>query len=137
MHRTPIQIRFSDIDILNHINNAKFPSFMEIGRIQYFQDAISNQHDWKETGVIVANYTMDFRIPIYLNDRLFIETEVTAIGNKSITFAYRFVVEGDAGAIVKATGTSVLVCFHYIENRSMEVPALWRNGINRFQNSNF
>jgi acyl-CoA thioester hydrolase len=137
MHRTPIQIRFSDIDILNHINNAKFPSFMEIGRIQYFQDTISNQHNWKETGVIVANYTMDFRIPIYLNDRLFIETEVTAIGTKSITFAYRFVVEGDAGPILKATGTSVLVCFHYIENRSMEVPALWRNGINRFQNSNF
>ena len=110
---------------------------MEIGRIQYFQDAISNQHNWKETGVIVANYTMDFRIPIYLNDRLFIETEVTAIGTKSITFAYRFIVDGDAGDIVKATGSSVLVCFHYIENRSMEVPALWRNGINLFQNSNF
>jgi len=137
MHRTPIQIRFSDIDILNHINNAKFPSFMEIGRIQYFKDAISSQHNWKETGVIVANYTMDFRIPIYLNDRLFIETEVTAIGTKSITFAYKFIVEGDAGDIVKATGTSVLVCFHYIENRSMEVPALWRNGINRVQNTNF
>ena len=137
MHRSPIQIRFSDIDILNHINNAKFPSFMEIGRMKYFQDAISNHHNWKETGVIVANYTMDFRIPIYLNDQLFIETEVTAIGTKSITFAYRFIVEGDAGPIVKATGTSVLVCFHYIENRSMEVPSLWRNRINAFQNSNF
>lgn len=137
MHRTSIQIRFSDIDILNHINNAKFPSFMEIGRMQYFQDAISKQHNWKETGVIVANYTMDFRIPIYLSDRLFIETEVTAIGIKSITFIYRFIVEGDTGPILKATGTSVIVCFHYLENRSMEVPSHWRDGINTFQNTNF
>lgn len=137
MHRTSIQIRFSDIDILNHINNAKFPSFMEIGRMQYFQDAISKQHNWKETGVIVANYTMDFRIPIYLSDRLFIETEVTAIGTKSITFIYRFFVEGDTGPILKATGTSVIVCFHYLENRSMEVPSHWRDGINTFQNTNF
>ena len=137
MHSTLIQIRFSDIDTLNHINNAKFPTFMEIGRIQYFKDVVAGTHNWKDTGVLVANYTMDFKIPIYLNDVLSIETEVTALGTKSLTFSYRFVVEGDSGPIVKATGTSVMVCFHYIDQRSIPVPDLWRERINAYQGSDF
>ena len=137
MHSTPIQIRFSDIDVLNHINNAKFPTYMELGRVFYFNDVISKKHNWNETGVIVANYTMDFRIPIYFNDQLRIETEVTAIGSKSTTFAYRFVVNGNAGPILKATGTSVIVCFHYKENKSMNVPDEWRDKVNAYQGTDF
>jgi acyl-CoA thioester hydrolase len=80
---------------------------------------------------------MDFKIPIYFTDQLYIETEVTAIGNKSITIIYRFIVEGDSGPIIKATGSSVMVCFDYIKHISLLIPELWRNKINDFQQSNF
>jgi acyl-CoA thioester hydrolase len=137
IHRTEVQLRFSDIDMLMHVNNAKFPTFMEISRIQYFSDIIAPRHNWKETGLIVASYSMDFKIPIYFTDQLYIETEVTAIGSKSITIIYRFIVEGDSGQIIKATGSSVMVCFDYIKHISLLIPELWRNKINDFQQSNF
>lgn len=133
IHRTEVQLRFSDIDMLMHVNNAKFPTFMELSRIQYFNDIIAPRHNWKETGLIVANYTMDFKIPIYFTDKLYIETEVTAIGNKSMTIIYRFMVEGDAGPILKATGSSVMVCFDYIKHISSPIPELWREKVNAFQ----
>jgi len=133
IHRTEVQLRFSDIDMLMHVNNAKFPTFMELSRIQYFNDIIAPRHNWKETGLVVANYTMDFKIPIYFTDKLYIETEVTAIGNKSMTIIYRFIVEGDAGPILKATGSSVMVCFDYINHISAPVPDLWREKVNAFQ----
>jgi acyl-CoA thioester hydrolase len=137
IHRTEVQLRFSDIDMLMHVNNAKFPTFMELSRIQYFSDIIAPRHNWKETGLIVASYSMDFKIPIYFTDQLYVETEVTAIGNKSMTIIYRFIVEGDTGPILKAMGSSVMVCFDYLKNVSAPVPDLWREKVNEFQESNF
>ncbi len=137
IHRTEVQLRFSDIDMLMHVNNAKFPTFMELSRIKYFNDIIAPRHNWKETGLIVASYSMDFKIPIYFTDQLYIETEVTAIGTKSMTIIYRFIVEGDTGPILKATGSSVMVCFDYIKHVSTPVPDLWREKVNGFQESNF
>jgi acyl-CoA thioester hydrolase len=132
-HRTPIQLRFSDIDMLKHVNNGKFPTFMETARIAFFNDIVAPKHEWKETGMIVARIELDFKAPIYLHDELVVETYVSSIGSKSIVFEYNFIVHGDAGPMLKATGKTVMVCFHYIENRSLIVPEDWRTKINVYQ----
>lgn len=137
LHKTQIQIRFSDIDMLSHVNNAKFPTYMELARMQYFNEVVSLGHDWSKTGIILAAYTMEFLMPVYLHDQLYVETEVLSVGTKSMNIAYRFVVESDTGPIVKATGTSVVVCFHYQENRSIPIPHLWKDKINEFQGTSF
>ena len=33
---TPIQIRYSDFDMLGHINNATFVTYIEVARLYYF-----------------------------------------------------------------------------------------------------
>jgi len=136
-HRTQIQLRFSDVDMLQHVNNAKFPTYMELGRIGYFDDIIAFGHNWRELGIIVAAYGVQFLLPIYYTDKLFIETEVESMGNKSFNIIYRFVVESDTGPIIKATGNSVMVCFHYVENRSVPIPQAWKDKVNEFQQTSF
>jgi len=132
-HITAIQIRFSDVDMLQHINNAKFATYMELSRIKFFDDIISSGHNWREVGIIVAAYAVEFMAPIYYNDVLSIETSITEIGTKSFKIGYRFVVDSETGPILKATGTTTMVCFHYIDNKSIEVPKEWREKINSFQ----
>lgn len=137
VHKTKIQLRFSDIDMLRHVNNAKFATFMETARMQYYRDLVPQQHDWNEIGLIIARLESDFKIPVFLNDDFYVETWVSAIGSKSVTFDYRFMVDTDTGSIIKATGKSVVVCFHYKQETSIPVPQLWKDKINEFQGSNF
>lgn len=133
-HTLPIQIRFSDVDMLQHVNNAIYATYMELGRIRFFDEIISG-HNWRETGIIVASLTIDFIAPIYYNEMLNIETEITFIGNKSFKIEHRFVIESDTGPILKATGSTTMVCFQYVENRSILFPQSWRDQINAFQNT--
>jgi len=134
-HITTIQLRFSDVDMLQHVNNAKFATYMELARIKFFDDIIASGHNWRELGIIVAAYGVEFKAPIYYTDVLYLETSVTEIGTKSFKIEYRFIVDSETGPIEKATGTTTMVCFHYLENKSVAVPKEWREKINAFQNT--
>ena len=37
-HRTPIQIRFNDLDAYQHVNNNVYFSFYDLGKENYFFD---------------------------------------------------------------------------------------------------
>ena len=74
IHTTSIQLRFSDIDMLKHVNNGKFPTFMETARIAFFNDVVAPKNESQETGMIVARIEVDFKSPIYLHDKLVVET---------------------------------------------------------------
>ena len=39
-HTTPIQIRFADLDALNHVNNANYLTYIELARIHYLHDVV-------------------------------------------------------------------------------------------------
>jgi acyl-CoA thioester hydrolase len=132
-HRTPIQLRFSDIDMLKHVNNGKFPTFMETARIAFFNEVVAPKHEWQETGMIVARIELDFKAPIFFHDTLVVETRVSAIGTKSMVFDYDFIVLNDSEQTPKATGKTIMVCYHYTENRSLIVPEDWRTKINLYQ----
>jgi acyl-CoA thioester hydrolase len=38
IHTTTIQVRFADVDKLGHVNNAKYLTYFEIARMQFFKD---------------------------------------------------------------------------------------------------
>ena len=37
-HRTPLQLRFNDVDVLGHVNNTVYFSFYDTGKAIYFSD---------------------------------------------------------------------------------------------------
>ncbi len=39
--KTPIQVRFSDTDMLGHINNVSYFSYFGLGQLAYFKSATS------------------------------------------------------------------------------------------------
>ena len=87
-HKTPIQIRFKDLDMMGHVNNANHFTYFEIARAKYFDDVVAEDMDWQKEGFILAKSTCDYKIPILYYDKVFVYTKCSRIGNKSFELSY-------------------------------------------------
>lgn len=132
-HRIPIQIRFSDIDRLNHVNNACYLNYFELGRVRYFNDVFRNAINWKEKGFVLARTEMDHLEPIFLNDEVYCFTRVSKIGNKSLTVSNSIVKIVNEKTVECACGIGVLVCMDYSKKNSMELPGEWIDLVRKFE----
>jgi len=125
-HCVPIQLRFSDVDLLNHVNNACYHSFFELARVTYFNEALGGHINWKENGFILARTELDHIEPVYLDDELYCFTSLGKIGTKSITMLNSLVKMVDGNPVETAACVGILVAMDYRNNTSIPVPDLWR-----------
>lgn len=129
---TPIQVRFSDIDALWHVNNARYLTYLELARLDYVLAlGIWDGKDYSNLGLIVADIHIAYRAPILLTDKVRVGIRTGQIGNKSLRLDY-VIDESDTGKVF-ATAESVLVAFDYRQNSSIPVPAEWRARIRAFE----
>lgn len=125
MHKTPIQIRFKDIDKLGHVNNANHLTYFEYARTMYFRDVIGSEIDWSKEGLILAKAVVDYKQPILFEDDIYVYTRCSRIGTKSFDLEYSLVKSDNGKETELATGISVLVCYDYMNKASIPVPAGW------------
>jgi acyl-CoA thioester hydrolase len=134
-HKTPIQVRFKDIDALGHVNNANHLSYIELARVTYFNEAVGQNINWSEEGIILAKVVVDYKMPVMLNDRVAVYTRCSRTGHKSFDLEYAIVKEEAGKEILLATATTVMVCFNYRAGASMPLPDEWKNKMLSFEQS--
>lgn len=122
---TDIQLRFRDTDMLGHVNNVVYVTWMELGRMAY-TDKYLPHIDWSKEGFILANVNIDFIDPVLLNDKVKVYMRVSRIGTKSITFESVITRDFGEGEKPAAKGTNVVVAFDYQNNVSVSVPEAWK-----------
>jgi acyl-CoA thioester hydrolase len=133
-HFIPIQIRFADIDRLNHVNNACYLNYFELGRVHYFNHVFKDKINWSEKGFVLARTEVDHLEPLFLNDEVYCFTKVIKTGTKSLTLK-NSVVKKEKGQFVEcASGIGILVAMDYQKKESIELPAEWISLINSFEN---
>lgn len=132
-HKAPIQIRFADTDMLGHVNNANYLTYMELARMSYFNEVVNDAVDWSKEGVILAKSVIDYRRPILLEDILHVHLCVDHISSKSFNFSYRFVVSKEGEEMVYAEGSTIMVCFDYQLNKSIVMPDKWKDRIRKYE----
>ncbi len=132
-HIIPVQIRFSDIDRLGHVNNACYHNYIELGRVKYFETVLGDNVIWDKNGFVLARTEMDHIEQVYLNDEIFCCTRVHRFGNKSVGFYNSIIKKTHGGFLECAAVSAVLVAMDYSKNESMTVPALWRKLISEFE----
>ena len=120
----PVQIRFADLDALEHVNNAKYFTYMETARLQYFKSVMSWAGERSKLGVILARATCDFRLPLVFDDTITVYLRTSRIGQKS--FDFEFAIVRDADGAIAADGISVQVAYDYRKLTSVDVPDSWR-----------
>ncbi len=127
-HKTPIQIRFKDIDKLGHVNNANHVTYFELARVDYF-DALASENikiDWVNEGVILAKIEMEYKQPILLEDKVHVYTWVSKMGTKSFDMSCSIVKVVSGQEVELAKGLAIIVCFNYKTNQTILIPEKWK-----------
>lgn len=90
--RAPIPLRWSDLDAFNHVNNARYLTFLEQARIEWFQTI---GEDWmtEEAAPVVASATLNFKRPIEYPASVFVELFTERLGTTSVVIGHRIVAE--------------------------------------------
>ncbi len=132
-HVIPIQIRFIDIDRLDHVNNACFLSYFELGRVKYFNQVLNKHINWNDSGFVIARTEINHITPIYLLDDLYRFTKIINIGTKSITIKNSLVKKVGDEFQEAANGIGVLVAMDYLNKVSVDMPVKWREAIEEFE----
>jgi acyl-CoA thioester hydrolase len=124
-YKTPIHIRFSDIDAVGHVNNAIYLTYFENARFDYWSDVLS--WNFSENGIIVARTEVNYLKPVLLHDKLICYVRVVRIGNSSFDVMQVLVKVTEKGEEICTTGKTVCISYDYTANKSVKIPSHARN----------
>jgi acyl-CoA thioester hydrolase len=129
----PIEVRYGDLDPQGHLNNAKYLSYFETARINYFSHLglFTPGQSFMDVGVILAEARVTFHAPVQFGMPVKVGVRIGKIGNKSMTVEQN-IVRADTGEVM-ATGQVILVAFDYHTNKSQPVPDEMREKISAFE----
>ncbi|MBX6420488.1 MAG: acyl-CoA thioesterase [Nevskia sp.] len=119
-------VRWGDMDALGHVNNARFFTYDESGRIAYFEPWKElDPGFWDAHGLILAHIGCDFLAQLRYPAQLDIGTRIARLGKSSLhTESAMF--EGErAVAVVRG----VVVWFDYRAQRPLPLPPRLREWI--------
>lgn len=135
MIKTDIQIRFADLDALNHVNNINIQHYYDLGKMYYYRTVMGSTPTINKQSIVIVNSTSNYYAPILIEDSIEVETAVEKIGNRSITFFQR-VLDKQTG-VVKSDCRTILATFDATKLESIDVPKAWREGIEKHENKKF
>jgi acyl-CoA thioester hydrolase len=129
--KTPLEVRYSDLDAQGHLNHARYFSFMEQARFKYIMalGLWQTTQDFAGVGQIVAEASCTYKRPVKIDEVVEVWVRVSHIGNKSMIMDYRMTV----GEVEVATGRTVQVAYDYTAGKSILVPEEWRGKVEGFE----
>ena len=90
-----IQVRYQDLDPYGHVNNALHMSFFETVRIAYFEGLAEaagigplEAGDLPGVRYVIAEATVRYKAPIFIDEPLFGAASIRTIGNRSFIMDY-------------------------------------------------
>ena len=90
--RSPIALRWSDLDAFNHVNNARYFTFLEQARIDWFE-SIGEPWVTEDAAPVVASATLNFKRPVEYPARIFVELFTEKLGTTSVVIGHRILAE--------------------------------------------
>jgi acyl-CoA thioester hydrolase len=111
LHEHPVQLRWSDPDMLGHVNHARALSLLEDARLAMVADVPGGP-----TSVILARLEVDYLRQLYyrVGERLVVRSCVTRIGTKSFTVRQELLQDGQ----VALRADVVMVMFDFTADAS-------------------
>lgn len=130
-HTTRIQIRFNDLDMLGHVNNAVYQHYYDYARMEYFAAVLGNQVNWMEFGVIMAGISINYYHPIKISDNIAVRSSIKKIGEKSITMVQE--IYNTESLEICSDNKATMVGFSSSRNETIRIPEYWRQKISGFE----
>ncbi len=129
IHKTPISVRFYELDPYRHLNHSVYIQYFETGRIDLFKEMGWSLTQMSDLGtqVVVVSIETQFLLPGVENDDLIVETWVEEVKRVSMRFGQR-ITRGDE---VLATQTVHGACTS-LGGRPKRTPEELLEGLRRF-----
>ena len=114
-------VRFRDVDVMGHVNNAVFLTYMESARVRFLLH-LGTASTLDDLGIIVARIEIDFRAPLSFGDEIEVGVRAGRFGTKSFDLEYELRSNGR----VVAEATSVCVAYDYGSGETIPIPERWK-----------
>lgn len=118
-----LDVRFRDLDPMQHVNNAVYASYLEQARVQYVQDVV--EKPLMETGAVVANLNIEFERPIEYDETVTVAVRAGEMGTTSVPLHYE--IRTETG--LAATAETLLVAYDRDAGKPRPIPDEWRKAI--------
>ncbi|MGX1804123.1 acyl-CoA thioesterase [Nocardia sp. NPDC055321] len=103
MHTYAIQLRRTDMDALQHLNNVVFAQYLDEARADLLA-----RHDSRSWRVVVANQRLTYRMPlVFRSEPVTVTTAVERIGTTSFTLTHE--IRDEQFSYLAATSTLVTI----------------------------
>lgn len=126
-----LDIRWSDMDEMRHVNNAVYLTYFEQARVYYFHEAC--QWNWKEIGAILANAHVDYLRPVVFPNDTYVYVRTSRLGNKSFEVSYIITSVVKGVEELTTTGSTTMVMFDYKTNSSVPMPDHLRERLSNYE----
>jgi len=99
------RVRFGEIDVLGHVNNAAYLRWFENLRIHYFRDYGVHNYESDPPKIVLRNIGLEFKAEVMMNATYILTGRTVAFRNSSFTMHYGIFVDGK----LTTTGDAVIV----------------------------
>jgi len=124
-----INSRWRDMDVIGHINNETLLSYFEDARVKYFSSlGFSINSSNASKSVILAGMKIDYLLQANYPDNYEVGCRITRVGNKSFDLLSIIFKEDSDRPVVG--GVFSIVCFDYVEQKTILVPNNIREYLN-------
>ena len=128
----PLQIRFSDVDVVGHVNNIVYFAYYDTGKAAFMTELLGRPVTWKEVDTVVANVDCAFIAPIFYGENIEVLTTCVDIHDKS--FKLLQMLRNADTCEVKSLCETVMVSFDPATQKSAPLSPRWRNSLTAYLN---
>lgn len=125
---TAVQKRFSDVDSFMHVNNIWQQSYFDMGKTDFYTKVLGITGVFDKLRIITASTHTDYYGQVRLMDDIVVVTDVSRLGNKSMTLHQRIML----GDKCLTESSSVMVAFDFETQQSVPMPEEWRRKLEEY-----
>jgi acyl-CoA thioester hydrolase len=118
---TEVTLRYSDMDVLGHLNNAVYATLFEAGRVAYVEQVLTPLMA-ADQGFVIVKLTVEFKAEARYPGVARILTHVSRVGGSSMVYTQ----ELHVGGRLAATAESVCALFDLTRRKAMRCPDAMR-----------
>ena len=109
MHTTELRVRYAETDQMGVVYHANYLAWCEVGRTEYIRASGMSYREMEESGVqlAVSDLEMRFHAAARYDDVVRVETRLTDVRSRTVTFDY-VVVKADTGARLVSASTRLI-----------------------------
>lgn len=129
VHVTRMPIRWGDMDMMGHVNNAMYFTYLETARIDWFRAAGAPPNPQGE-GPVLINASCTFLKQLEYPGEIEIRTFVGAFGRSSFE-TYHEIRRVDQPEVLNAEGAAKVVWVDFTAGKSKPLPEEMRERLSR------